>query len=215
MVGTIRQNRTRVPEEVKNIALNRYDSAFFWNTSHRQLLVRYQAKQKTAVTLISTLHRSAHIHQNSKRKPHVISYYNKNKCGVDIVDSMLKMYSTRCASRRWTMAVWENLLDIAAINAWVCYQEAMHVTISRKSFIIQLVMELTRHYKELREPSSPRQVPALTSWGQKRTKCQTKGCRNRCSTACVACSRLYCGSCCSESEKRIRVSKCTVCENQL
>ena len=46
MVGTIRQNRTRVPEEVKNIALNRYDSAFFWNTSHRQLLVRYQAKQK-------------------------------------------------------------------------------------------------------------------------------------------------------------------------
>ena len=53
------------------------------------------------------------------KKPSVISFYNENKVGVDCFDQMARLYTTRSASRRWPLAVWANILDIAAINPFV------------------------------------------------------------------------------------------------
>ena len=40
-----------------------------------------------------------------RKKPEIISYYNKHKTGVDIVDKMCSAYNTAKGTRRWPMVV--------------------------------------------------------------------------------------------------------------
>ena len=96
--------------------------------------------------LLSTIHNSPSIDDLSKSKPDVILFYNKNEVGVDVVDQMVRKYLTHSTSRRWPVAVWCNILNIAALNAWILYQKATGKTISKKNFILQLIEELRAQY---------------------------------------------------------------------
>ena len=49
------------------------------------------------------MHSSPTISEGEKKKPAVIDFYNANKVGVDVVDQMLRKYSTRCATRRYSL----------------------------------------------------------------------------------------------------------------
>lgn len=53
---------------------------------------------------------------------------------MDIVDWMLRMMCSRCATRRWPIAVWQNLFDIVALNVWIVCKEATKQNVSRKDF---------------------------------------------------------------------------------
>ena len=46
----------------------------------------------------------------TKKKPVAILYYNTTNGGVDTADEMLRCYSTKATSRRWTLAAFFNLL---------------------------------------------------------------------------------------------------------
>ena len=61
---------------------------------------------------------------------------------MDVVDQMARKYSVKASSRRWTVQVFYNVLDLAATNAWVLYKEAIDKRISRRKFILQLCKEL-------------------------------------------------------------------------
>ena len=61
----------------------------------------------------------------------MILFYNANKVGVDCFDRMARLYTTRSASRRWPVAVWGNILDIAAINSYVLYKKVTNERITR------------------------------------------------------------------------------------
>ena len=54
----------------------------------------------------------------------MILFYNANKVGVDCLGQMARLYTTRLASRRWPVAVWVNILDIAAIRTNACRKPA-------------------------------------------------------------------------------------------
>ena len=82
----------------------------------------------------------------TKKQPSVIHFYNRNKVGVDVVDQMLRQYSTDTASRRWPFAVWTNILDVAALNSWVIYKQVTEDKISRRDFILALVETLRNKY---------------------------------------------------------------------
>ena len=211
VVGTVRPNRKGFPNTLYDKQLYRYESSFFWDSMNEQLLVRYQAKQKKSVILLSTLHRIPSIEPNNRQKPTIITFYNENKCGVDIVGNMLHKYSTRCSSRRWTMAVWENILDIAALNAWICYKEATQVKISRKDFILNLINELRYRYVQRSATFSN-----ISRWkipdAPKRAECISRNCRNRSRTFCLLCRQEFCGSCCSDTHAKIRFSLCRSCD---
>ena len=95
-----------------------YSSEFYWHDPTSLLFVEYQAKQKKSVCLLSSMHRSADVDaSNEKKKPEIILFYNANKVGVDCFDQIARLYTTRPASQRWPIAVWDNILDIAAINS--------------------------------------------------------------------------------------------------
>ena len=85
------------------------------------------------------MHDSADVDtSNEKKKPEIILFYNANKVGVDSFDQM----ATRSASRRWPVAVWGNILDIAAINSYVLYKKVTSNRITRRQFILMLVENL-------------------------------------------------------------------------
>ena len=110
------------------------------------LFVNYQCKKKKSVNLLSSMHNAPSIDDSNKEKPSVIHFYNRNKVGVDVVDQMLRQYSTHTASRRWPLAVWTNILDIAALNSWVIYKQVTEDKISRRDFILALVETLRNKY---------------------------------------------------------------------
>ena len=60
--------------------------------------------------VLSTFHQSAKVHEEEKKKPELIKFYNLNKVGVDSMDSMLRLYSVKAATKRWPLAVFYDFI---------------------------------------------------------------------------------------------------------
>ena len=56
---------------------------------------------------------------------------------------MARLNTTKVASRRWPLQVSYNILDFAAINAKIVYNETNGTKLSRRKFILHLIQELT------------------------------------------------------------------------
>jgi hypothetical protein len=87
-----------------------------------------------------------------------VQFYNKTKCGVDILDQMARRYSTRTAARRLPVHVFYNIrvLDLAAVNVWIIYRGVTGEEMNRHAFLHQLAEELREVYKEKRESMVPK-----------------------------------------------------------
>ena len=72
---------------------------------------------------MSTVHRTVAIGNDPKKNPETINFYNSTKYGVDVVDQMARLYSTKVGSRRWPIQVFYDILDLAGINAVILYKE--------------------------------------------------------------------------------------------
>ena len=80
-----------------------------------------QEKVNKNVLILSTLQSKTDIGTNHKKLPETVQFY-KTKCGVNILDQMAHRYTTWEAARRWPVHVFYNILDLAAINAWIIYR---------------------------------------------------------------------------------------------
>ena len=120
---------------------------------------------------------------------------------------MLRQYSTHTASRRWSFAVWTNILDIATLNSWVIYQKVTGEKISRRDFILDLVESLRTKYVAERALLRP---DAISNDLQppKRQKCAVKGCVNTTKTVCLIC-KLHTGRKCGQAS--YKVTRCNTC----
>lgn len=56
-----------------------------------------------AISIISSLYRSMKIGKGKKGKPESITYYNNTKYGVDTLEQMCRLYSTKSGTRRWSI----------------------------------------------------------------------------------------------------------------
>ncbi|KAJ8394423.1 hypothetical protein AAFF_G00046340 [Aldrovandia affinis] len=82
-------------------------------------MMSYVPKKGKAVVLLSSMHDDQAVSHNSgKRKPEVIQYYNRTKIGVDLMDQMVHTFTCKRQVRRWPMALWHNLIDVATLNAY-------------------------------------------------------------------------------------------------
>ena len=194
IVGTIRKNRLELsPQITQPMPSNLYHSRFMWHDKSNALFVNYQAKLKKSVCLLSTMHSAPDVDTGSpKQKPCVILFYNQNKVGVDCFDQMTRLYTTRSASRRWPLAVWGNILDIAAINAKVLFVKSDGKHISRRQFIFQLIKNLCNEPEPTVSffDAIPAAYPTC-----KRRKCHGKSCNNATTCLCLSCTKPTCGTC--------------------
>ena len=125
IVGTMGKNRRELCKkmiESENKAT--YSTKFYWHDPSNFLFVKYQAKEKKSVCLLSSMQDSTDVDtSNEKKKPELILFYNANKVGVDCFDQITCLCTTRSASRRWPVAVWGNILALLLSTPTYCIKE--------------------------------------------------------------------------------------------
>jgi len=191
----------------------------------------YVPKNNKAVILLSTMHNDAVINDDEKKKPHMITFYNMYKSGVDTMDQMVTRYTTHRRTARWPLALFFNVVDIGALAAYVIYYE------NRRTFLRQLSEELTKPFIEDRAGNpqvmrhfntklaiesivglqlTPSEVPAVQnqprdSTGRKKTgSChvcykETVKRRRKTRKSCAVCEKPVCDEHC------ISIVKCIDC----
>ena len=128
-VGTIRKNKRELPNEFKSNRKREVLSSlfgFYQITSNLDIaLVSYVPKKNKAVVLVSTLHNNAEIDETSKekKKPSIITFYNQDKAGVDVVDQLCANYNCRLRTNEQPMIVFLNLINLSGINAFILHSE--------------------------------------------------------------------------------------------
>lgn len=200
LVGTIRANRKELPKiaKAKKDKMTQFSTKLY--RSENCTLTIYKSKPNKKVLLLSTKHKNITIEKNKKLVPETVTYYNSTKYGVDVLDQMARKYSVKASSRRWPLQVFYNILDLAAINAWILYKETTQVNISRKDFIFQLAEELRSKYREEVENTSIPMTEIHATDARKNCQVQQSCKRNRCRNHCSKCNRNVCGKCVSKTE---------------
>ena len=142
LLGALNKMRREVPSELKNMRDEQFATKLC-KSDDDILLTVYQGKRKKNVLLLSTLHADATtIADNQKKTPETVKCYNDTKYVVDVVDQMAQKYTVRTMTRRWPIHSFQNMLDLAAINAWILYKEINGIKISRRRFLQNLSEDL-------------------------------------------------------------------------
>ena len=89
---------------------------------------------------------SVELGESAKKKPETVEFYNKIKCGVNVANQMVRQYSVKAGTRRWPVAVFYTILDLAAINAFVLYKKRTRDKVSTRYFLFKLATELRKDY---------------------------------------------------------------------
>ena len=103
---------------------------------------------------------------------------------------MARKYTAHTSSIKWPQAVWTNILDIAALNAWIVYKKASGQNISRLKFILQLIEGLRGAYvaQKVTQENTVEQSSVQRPSG-KRRKCGGKKCNNSRVSICQHCRK--------------------------
>lgn len=128
IVGTLKKNKPYLPAEFKPSPRREVLSSIF-GFGEKTTICSYVPKKNKSVVLLSTMHFDDKI-SNIKNKPEIILFYNETKGGVDTMDKMLGQYTTKRKTNRWPLALFYNILDVAALSAYIIYAEnnPSHIT---------------------------------------------------------------------------------------
>jgi hypothetical protein len=196
--------RKEIPTDIKSMRASLYSTIVLKNEN--TTLTVYQGKPSKNVLMLSTLHKSVSCSDNRKKLPESVEYYNKTKYGVDALDKKARLYTTKVASRRWPLQVFYNILDIAAINAVIVYNEVLGKRMTRRAFILKLIEELHDETKEDNTEDDLEDSDQLNdddddttpSLKPTRSNCAincSKRSRNKTTKVCKKCKRPVCGKC--------------------
>ena len=203
MGGTVRQNRKEIPEEIKLDKKDElYTSRFLFSASENITMCSYKAKKAKNVYLLSSMHNVERVEEKDSKRPlEAILFYNETKGGVDTADEMLRGYSTTAASRRWPLAAFFNLLDIACLDAYVICKDVGIKNVSQKCFLLQLGEVLFDAERKRRKHSILRLSAAVGNHNgdaelpeKKRTSCRSCQ-RHKTRMRCENCKVYVCGTC--------------------
>ena len=103
------------------------------------------------------MHHDGEVDENS-HKPDIILFYNSTKGAVDTVDQLSHSYSAQRRTRRWPLAFFTNIVNLAAINAFILFreQQPQHVSgasYKRRIFLQNLGKEMVTPLIRLRSVS--------------------------------------------------------------
>ncbi|XP_063931853.1 piggyBac transposable element-derived protein 4-like [Zophobas morio] len=94
LVGTLRKNKKEIPPVFLATKERPLFSSMFAYGEH-SLLLSYVPRKNKNILMLSTAHDTDDINADSGERclPEVISFYNKHKGGVDVVDKLKSLYS--------------------------------------------------------------------------------------------------------------------------
>lgn len=156
LVGTVRKNKRFLPPNMqphKDRLI--YSTNFAFNKE--ATVCSYVPKKKKVVIMLSSMHMSPVVENTLTAKPEIISYYNKTKGGVDNMDKLLGEYTTKRKTNRWPLALFYNVIDIAALAAYIIYMDhnpMFSSTDRRRKFLKELSFQLCQANIEQRACNS-------------------------------------------------------------
>lgn len=123
VVGTMRKNRADIPPEMQPNRQRQVLSTVFG--FDRQLTLASNVPKKgKAVILLSSMHHDATTDASQNSKPEIILHYNDTKSGVDNLDHLSRLYTCKRKIKRWPMTIFFNVVDCAAVAAYVVWTAA-------------------------------------------------------------------------------------------
>lgn len=140
LVGTLRANKACIPKEMLKNRSRTVQSSLF-GFMENKTIVSYVPKKDKAVILLSTMHHDNAI-SDDQNKPDIIKYYNSSKGGVNVMDKMASHFTTKRATKRWPVAVFYNILNVCALEAYVLYTEHNKEAAIRKDNRRKFLQEL-------------------------------------------------------------------------
>ncbi|XP_035739246.1 piggyBac transposable element-derived protein 4-like [Vespa mandarinia] len=150
LLGTIRANKREMPKtcKLKKDGIARFSTLLY--QSNGCTLTVYKSKPNKKILILSTKHKHVTIDKTVKKLPETVSFYNRTKFGVDVTDQMARKYTVKSSSRKWSLRVFFNILDLAGINCWILYKNTTGENITRKDFLFRLAEELASEYQTSR-----------------------------------------------------------------
>lgn len=204
-IGTMRKNKREIPPEFLPNKFRETGSSIF-GFQKDMTIVSYVPRAKKAVILLSSMHDTDDIDSNTN-KPNIILDYNATKGAVDTVDKMCAAYSVSRITKRWPLALFFVLVNIAGINSQILYytKHANVDQVRRRIFLKNLCMGLMKEHLILRSTIYTLPKDLFTylqryrleenetepSTGSKRGRCRL--CKNNNTTVkCGKCRRFIC-----------------------
>lgn len=144
LVGTVRKSKRFLPPSMlpsRDRAVKSTNFAF----QEKTMLCSYVPKKNKAVVLLSTMHSKPEVEDNEAKKPALIMHYNATKGGTDTMDAMLSRFSCKRKTNRWSLAYFFNMLDIAALAAYIVFKEnnpKLNLGEPRRTFLRELAFQL-------------------------------------------------------------------------
>ena len=91
------------------------------------------------------MHHDAQIDADTgeRNKPHIVTFYNGTKGGVDTADELCETYSVTRKSRRWPLTIFFSMLNIAGINAQIIYKANTDNSDRRRLFLKKLALKMS------------------------------------------------------------------------
>ncbi|XP_017483958.1 PREDICTED: piggyBac transposable element-derived protein 4-like [Rhagoletis zephyria] len=123
LVGTIRKNRKEIPPLLVDMKKKPvHHTEVLYDHHARACMLSYVPKKRKFVSLYSTYHSAVHIEDTDpEKKPDVIKFYNRTKGGVDVLDKLVGTYRCKRKVNRWPIALFCNMLDVSASNAYIIF----------------------------------------------------------------------------------------------
>ncbi|XP_045450966.1 piggyBac transposable element-derived protein 4-like [Melitaea cinxia] len=147
-VGTIRKNKREIPASISNArGRDIHSSEFIFQKD--TTLVSYVPKKNKVVLVISTMHHdnSIDVMTGGKRKPEMITFYNRTKGGVNVVDELCANYDVSRNSKRWPLTFFYSLLNMAGINSYIIRKENCSLpNLKRREFLRVLGLKLVENH---------------------------------------------------------------------
>lgn len=123
ITGTLRMNKREIPQEfLANNRREEYSSIFGFTDT--MTIVSYVPRKNKAVILLSTqFNDSETANEEEKKKPIINLHYNTTKGAVDTGDKMTREYSCVRATKRWPLRIFFEIIDMAALNAFIIFSQ--------------------------------------------------------------------------------------------
>ncbi|XP_029949607.1 piggyBac transposable element-derived protein 4-like [Salarias fasciatus] len=144
LLGTVNKNHREIPQSARQTDLKQFTTQVFSTTG--ATLTVYAPKRKKSVYLLSSMHSEVQTENTTKRETNTVTLYNTTKCGVDVMDQTVREFTVRRGTRRWPVAVFYNMIDMAALNAYVLRQACTGEKERRLDFLVKLAKELANSY---------------------------------------------------------------------
>ncbi|XP_035891452.1 uncharacterized protein LOC118502854 [Anopheles stephensi] len=192
-------------------------------------LVSYITRRKDVMLLMSSFteadpEESGEPDENQKHAQllQLVELYSQTKTTIGTIQQMCAIYDASRCTRRWPMAMFFNLMNLCAINAWCIYQlnHPQEEKISRRDFLVNMALELLRPQarKRLDQKTLPRTlkqriamflgvsreeyetVPVLENRRDVRGRCYLcSRARNKTTRiVCHSCGKFTCGAHCAQ-----------------